>query len=194
MAEAVRDFYDELAGNYDLMFEDWEASMARQAAALGAILDRECDSARPLRILDCACGIGTQALGLAKLGFRVTGSDVSPRAIERARAEAAKRGLHLSLYVADMRQMSDIPETGFDAVISMDNALPHLSSDEHLAEAAAQQEEIVAAMRDILRQMSQWDSFVDVLNQLDEIIKLQTHVEKTTEQLREKEVQGLFQP
>jgi glycine/sarcosine N-methyltransferase len=138
MAEVVRDFYDELAGNYHLMFEDWEASMARQAAALGAIFDRECGPARPLRVLDCACGIGTQALGLAKLGFSVTGSDLSPSAIERARAEAAERGLQLSLYVADLRQLGEVPEAGFDAVICMDNALPHLSSDEHLAEAAAQ--------------------------------------------------------
>ena len=30
-------------------------------------------------ILDCACGIGTQAVGLAKLGFPVTGSDISEK-------------------------------------------------------------------------------------------------------------------
>jgi len=138
MADEVRDCYDELAGSYHLIFDDWEASMARQSAALEPILIRVCGSAGPLRILDCACGIGTQSLGLAKLGFRVTGSDVSPGAIERARTEASKRGLRLSLYVADMRNLSDVPETGFDAVVSMDNALPHLASDEHLAEAAAQ--------------------------------------------------------
>jgi len=138
MAVTVGEFYDELAGSYHLMFEDWEASMARQAAVLGPILERECGPATQLRILDCACGIGTQALGLAKLGFRVTGSDVSPRAIERARSEAAERGLDLSLYVADIRQLRRVPAAGFDAVICMDNALPHLSCDEHLMEAAAQ--------------------------------------------------------
>lgn len=100
MAEMVRDFYDDLASHYHLMFEDWEASMARQAAALGPILERGCGPANSVKILDCACGIGTQALGLAKLGFRVTGTDVSPRAIERARVEASARGLDLSLYVA----------------------------------------------------------------------------------------------
>jgi hypothetical protein len=42
--------------------------------------------------------------------------------------EALSRGLDLSLYVADMRQMGGhVPETGFDVVICMDNALPHLS-------------------------------------------------------------------
>jgi len=138
MAEATRDFYNELAGHYHLMFENWEASMARQAAALGPVLERECGPAPSVRVLDCACGIGTQALGLAKLGFRVTGADLSPRAVERARAEASRRGLNLSLHVADMRQLGSVPESGFDAAIAMDNALPHLECDEHLAEAAAQ--------------------------------------------------------
>jgi 2-polyprenyl-3-methyl-5-hydroxy-6-metoxy-1,4-benzoquinol methylase len=94
MADGVHDFYDELAGEYNMIFEDWEASIARQAAALGAILERECGPANLVRILDCACGVGTQALGLARRGFRVTGADVSPRAIARARLEASTRGLN----------------------------------------------------------------------------------------------------
>lgn len=138
MAEIVRDFYDDLASHYHLMFEDWEASMARQAAALGPILERACGPAKSVRILDCACGIGTQALGLARLGFRVTGADISPRAIERAHGEASKRGLDVSLYIADMLHVGLVPETGFDAVVCMDNALPHLSCEEHLVEALAQ--------------------------------------------------------
>src|SRR5258705_10787512 len=106
MRRAVADFYDQLAGNYHLMFEDWEASMARQAAALGPILERECGPASSVRILDCACGIGTQALGLAKRGFRVTGTDVSSRSIERAYTEVSTRGLDLSRYVADIRELN----------------------------------------------------------------------------------------
>lgn len=136
MTETVRDFYDQLAGSYHLIFEDWETSVARQAAVLGPILERECGPAQAVRVLDCACGIGTQALGLAKRGFPVTGTDISPAAIKRAGAEAAGRGLRLSLYVADVRHLGDIPETGFDAAISIDNALPHLECDEDLTRAA----------------------------------------------------------
>lgn len=145
MTEIVRDFYDDLAGHYHLMFEDWNASGARQADVLGAILERECGPAESLRILDCACGIGTQAIGLAKLGFRVTGTDLSPRAVERARLEAGERGLDLPVYVADMLRLSNVPEASFDAVLCMDNALPHLLSSQDLATAAAQ---IRAKLRD----------------------------------------------
>src|SRR5574340_344140 len=137
MADLVRDFYDELAGDYHLIFEDWEASMARQGAALRKILERECGPTRPVSCLDCSCGIGTQALALARLGFRVTGSDVSARAIERARNEAHARGLDARFYQADMRHLAEVPGADFDAVISMDNALPHLLSVEDLGLAAA---------------------------------------------------------
>jgi glycine/sarcosine N-methyltransferase len=138
MAGSVGDFYDELASSYHLMFEDWEASMARQAAVLEPLIERECGPASSLRVLDCACGIGTQALGLAKLGVFVTGADISGQAVERLRIEASQRGLNLSLHVADMLQLNRLPETGFDLVLCMDNALPHLSRDEDLIAAAMQ--------------------------------------------------------
>src|SRR5262249_43721626 len=66
-------------------------------------------------------------------------------AIARARVEASRRGLDIPLYVADMRRLSEIPEMGFDAAICMDNALPHLSSEEDLAQAAV---ELRAKLRD----------------------------------------------
>jgi hypothetical protein len=70
---------------------------------------------------------GRAALGLAKVGFRVTGTAFSPRAIERARAEALERGLDLRLYVADMLYLNAVPETGFDAVILHGQRLTALS-------------------------------------------------------------------
>ncbi len=90
MAGTAQDFYDDLSSNYHLICEDPEASMARQAAVLGPILVHECGNAVPITILDCACGIGTQAVGLAKVGFRVTGTDFSARAIERARGSSSR--------------------------------------------------------------------------------------------------------
>ena len=85
--------YDELASQYHLIFENWELSLERQAAALSSILQAKYGLTTTARILDCACGIGTQSLGLAKMGFRVSGCDLSPRAIERARLEASRRNV-----------------------------------------------------------------------------------------------------
>jgi glycine/sarcosine N-methyltransferase len=134
VADPVRAFYDGLAADYDLIFTDWEAAIARQAALFDRLIGAASGgSARDL--LDCACGIGTQALGLAGLGYRVTASDLSPQAIARAGQEARKRRLELRLLVADMRRLDRLVSGTFDVVLAADNALPHLLSAEDLAEA-----------------------------------------------------------
>src|ERR1051325_10943137 len=97
------DFYDRLAPFYHLIFADWEASIQRQAAQLDQLIQKTWGP--HLRtVLDVACGIGTQTLGLAQLGYQVVASDLSTQEIERARQEAAKRQLQIDFSVADMRQ------------------------------------------------------------------------------------------
>jgi glycine/sarcosine N-methyltransferase len=130
--------YDELANYYHLIFENWDVSVERQAAVLSSILHGKCGLPADSRILDCACGIGTQALGLAMMGFRVTGCDLSTPAIERARHEASLRNVKIQFSVADMLDLTCLGESHFDAVICMDNSLPHLQSEADLLQAAQQ--------------------------------------------------------
>ncbi|MFD4675412.1 methyltransferase domain-containing protein [Lentzea sp. NPDC058450] len=112
-------FYDALSGTYDLMFPDWDASMARQAAQLAEFVPAGA------RVLDCACGIGTQAIGLALRGYEVVGADLSPLAASRAVVEASARGVSVPAFAADMRALP-FADGSFDVVLAADNALPHL--------------------------------------------------------------------
>jgi SAM-dependent methyltransferase len=132
---SVRDFYDALASQYHLVFEDWDESVERQASALDGVIRALLGEGRRT-VLDVACGIGTQSLGLAALGYRVTSSDLSPAAVERARIEARARDLAVDLSVGDMRAAYE--EHGrreFDVVLCADNSLPHLLSDDEIAAA-----------------------------------------------------------
>jgi glycine/sarcosine N-methyltransferase len=130
--------YDALANQYHLIFEDWEASIKRQATVLSSIFKQNCRLTSTAQILDCACGIGTQTLGLAKLGFRVHGCDFSSKAVERARLEASRKSLDIQFSVANMLDLSSLGGSHFDAVICMDNSLPHLESIEQIVRAAEQ--------------------------------------------------------
>ncbi len=56
-----------------------------------------------LSVLDIACGAGRHALELARLGYTVTGNDLSPYLLEEARKAALKRHLPLKLSCCDMR-------------------------------------------------------------------------------------------
>jgi SAM-dependent methyltransferase len=134
--ESTVGFYDPLAEHYHLIFENWDESIERQAGVLDALLASQFGDG-PLRILDCACGIGTQALGFASRGHQVVASDLSPAAVARARREAERRGHAISFHISDMTSLAEIPDRGFDVVAVLDNALPHLSADQVAAAARA---------------------------------------------------------
>lgn len=134
---SVERFYDELAPFYHLIFPDWVASIRRQAKALDGIIRERWGDGR-LSILDVACGIGTQSLGLAALGHRVTASDISAAEVQRAEREARERGLAIHFSVADMRQAAAHHRQQFDLVIACDNAVPHLLTDDELLAALEQ--------------------------------------------------------
>lgn len=126
--------YDEIATLYHLVYRDWNAAIAQQAAALDAIIRTQVGPP-PRSVLDVSCGIGTQALGLAALGHAVTASDLSSAAVERARREAARRNLAIDFTVADMRRCAEVHGSGFDVVLSVDNSIPHLLGDDAIREA-----------------------------------------------------------
>jgi hypothetical protein len=53
-------------------------------------------------------------------------------------------------------------------------------------------QEVVTKMRNILEQMSQWESFVDVVNQVAEVIRMEHKVLQSTEKARESRTEGVF--
>ena len=130
----VHAFYDELAPYYHFLYPDWDASIERQARGLAAVF-ADLGIAPQATVLDAACGIGTQALGLAALGFHVTASDIAESAVARARHEARSRNLEISFAVADLRTLSAVHQVPFAAVVACDNAIPHLLTDAEIEQA-----------------------------------------------------------
>jgi SAM-dependent methyltransferase len=126
-------FYDELAPLYHLVFADWNSAVERQGEQLTAIIRNKWPESHT--VLDVSCGIGTQAIGLSRNGFLVTGSDLSERAIERAILVASQRGQAIAFSVCDMRAAHAHHGSGFDIVISCDNSLPHLLTDQDVQAA-----------------------------------------------------------
>ena len=142
--DIVQTFYDDLASQYDKLFMDWQETTREQAV----ILDRlfaDCGFGRSARVLDCACGIGTQAIGLAKLGYPVTSSDISLAELTEAEKRAEQAGVEIRLVSADFRALQDSFAETFDILIAMDNALPHMLCREELEKAV---ESIAARLRE----------------------------------------------
>ena len=123
----IQTFYDNLATQYDKLFLDWDATTDEQAGILHRMFQENgyTDSAK---VLDCACGIGTQAVGLAALGYDVTASDISQGELQEAGKRAEARGVRIAFANADFCALEDTFTEQFDIVICMDNALPHMLS------------------------------------------------------------------
>ena len=127
-------FYDTLATQYDKLFLDWQATTQEQAVILDRIFRNNGFDASA-SVLDCACGIGTQAIGVAGLGYSVTASDISDGELAEAKVRAEQNGVTLRLEHADFCALEETFPEQFHIVICMDNALPHMLSAEALEKA-----------------------------------------------------------
>jgi len=129
-------FYDELAPFYPLLYSDWDDAVSRQGLALSNLL-AELGIAHGDTVLDVACGVGTQALGLLSQGHRVVASDLSAGAVARFKAELERRALQAEVRANDMRELAGAESGSAVAVIACDNSVPHLLSDAEIGRAFA---------------------------------------------------------
>ena len=158
--DIVQTFYDNLASQYDKLFSDWQGAVKEQAMLLDALFkDNGFDN--NAEILDCACGIGTQAIGLAALGYQVTASDISQKEIEQAKIRAKENNVQIDFVQANFCTLSQSFSQQFDIVIAMDNALPHMLSSTDLE----------TAVKSIVHQIKNGGLFVASIRDYDSILK-----------------------
>jgi len=91
---------------------------------------------QPLDILDTACGTGIHAVTLAGLGHHVSGADLYPQMIEKSTQNAHQAGVDIRFETAGLGDMAQtFGREQFDLLLCLDNSLPHLLSENELANA-----------------------------------------------------------
>lgn len=158
--DITQKFYDALATQYDKLFQDWQATTKEQALILDRIF-RQNGFDFSARVLDCACGIGTQAIGLAVLGYPVTASDISEGELAEAGVRAEKNGASIRFARADFCALEETFSETFDIVIAMDNALPHMLTRDALE----------AAVRSISARVAPGGIFVASIRDYDALLR-----------------------
>ena len=117
-------FYDRLAPLFDMM-TDWDSRLEFE----GPFLCRLLEQAGARAVLDAACGSGGHALALARWGYRVVGTDISPVMVALAREKAGEA--QVAFHVAGLGELAS-RFSPFDAVLCLGNSLPHLLTEAEL--------------------------------------------------------------
>jgi len=122
--------YDTFSTDYD-RFVNWQSRLDYELPFLLYRLESVNGApARPLRVLDAACGTGMHAIALARRGYRSAGADLSAGMIAQARENAARAGVEVEFEVAGFgEQAPAFSNRGllpFDALLCLGNSLPHL--------------------------------------------------------------------
>ena len=77
------------------------------------------------RIHDCSIGAGGPTLPLAKLGYTVSGSDLSENLLNRAKINFAENGFFPNLFISDFREFGAKLAESVDCIMSTGSSLPH---------------------------------------------------------------------
>jgi thioredoxin reductase/SAM-dependent methyltransferase len=89
----------------------------------GTLVDQVRDLT-PGRALDVGAGEGGDAIWLAEQGWRVTASDISPRALDRVAGEAGRRNLTVDCVHADANALDPFGAGAFDLVSAQYASIP----------------------------------------------------------------------
>lgn len=128
-------FYDSVASRHRLFYRDWPDFVKQE----GSWLDKVLLPRRARTVLDCTCGIGTQAIALALLGYEVCASDLSDENLAEAQRGADEFGVTVAWQRGDVRALDEISLAGpFDAVLSLGNSLSHLLTEADMQAALRQ--------------------------------------------------------
>jgi predicted TPR repeat methyltransferase len=114
---------------YDLLYQD--KNYPAESEFIASLIRRFAAAPNATRIIDLACGTGRHAIELARMGFRIAGSDISEQMVTVARAAIDAERLDIPLFVESFQSCARI-KGEFDIVLAMFSSLGYLQSREDL--------------------------------------------------------------
>ena len=124
------DFYGDLAYDYEWLFPDEViSSFGATSPGSQALLEAAVKTLHPgAPVLDCACGIGSDAMALARQGFVVTATDGSPAMAAEARRRSERHGITMTVAHSQWQDLPQLTSGPFELVLCLGNSLVHAGS------------------------------------------------------------------
>jgi ubiquinone/menaquinone biosynthesis C-methylase UbiE len=115
--------YDALAAVYEWLIWDAKLAPAEFAASFDDVLRLLPSNAE---VLDCSCGTGQLAVGLAGLGMQVVATDASEAMVRRTAELSEEFRASVRTVRADRQELPDhFDDATFDMVFCVGNSLHH---------------------------------------------------------------------
>jgi glycine/sarcosine N-methyltransferase len=158
----VSDLYTDFAADYEWLFADDVVGSSPVPGATSAagrdLLDAALATLAPgAPVLDCACGIGTDALALAQRGFKVTATDGSSSMVARASERLAASASQVTV-LQSLWQDLPVKLTGrFDLAICLGNAIVHAGSAPAMVESLESIRDVLAPDGKLIVDSRNWE-------------------------------------
>jgi SAM-dependent methyltransferase len=145
----VEDSYADLARDYEWLFPDeaigGDGTVGATSPGSEDLLEAILATLPPgARVLDSACGIGADAMALARRGFNVTASDASASMV----AEARRRCLRFGVEIAVTRsRWQDLPQRvpgPFELILCLGNSIVHTATESEMIASLAGLKQILS--------------------------------------------------
>ncbi|MGH3286113.1 MAG: class I SAM-dependent methyltransferase [Streptosporangiaceae bacterium] len=127
------DYYADLARDYELLFPDEAIGGSGTVGATSPgskdLLEGILETLPPgARVLDSACGIGADAMALARRGFNVTASDASAGMVAEARRRCMRFGVELAITQSSWQDLPERVPGAFELVLCLGNSIVHTAT------------------------------------------------------------------
>jgi SAM-dependent methyltransferase len=124
------DFYGDLGHDYEWLFPAETVGRAGRFGATSpgsqALLEAVVKTLRPGNpVLDCACGIGADAMALARRGLVVTASDGSQAMVAETRRRSEQYGIAMTVTQSRWQDLPNRVAGPFELVLCLGNSLVH---------------------------------------------------------------------
>jgi SAM-dependent methyltransferase len=127
---SVDDFYSELAHDYEWLFPDEtigsQGTVGATSPGSKDLLERVLKTLSPgTRVLDCACGIGSDAVALARRGYNVTASDGSASMVAETQRRSGQFGVEINITQSRWQDLSERVPGSFELILCLGNSMVH---------------------------------------------------------------------
>ncbi len=115
------------AFHYDTAAKDYDAFNEQRSKNCNQVIESILKQQGAQSVLDLSCGTGSQVFWLASHGYDVVGMDISAEMLKIAKAKTEQENRDFDFRIGDMSH-SKVGE--FDAVLTIFNAIGHLTKDD----------------------------------------------------------------